>query len=527
MNAQPHVSTDYLVIGAGPAGLQLGYFLDRAGRDYRVLEAGSGVGTFFRKYPRDRGLISINKPYTGYDDPEINLRWDWNSLLSDDPEFLMTDYSDEYFPNADVLVRYLEDFCAHHALNVICNARAEHIDKVDDTFVVTTATGQTFTAKRLIVATGFTKPYLPDIPGIEEVDVYNDVDLNPERFANKDVLILGKGNSAFEVADCLLSHTAVMHVLSPSSVTFAWQTHFVGDLRATNTSFLDTYQLKSQNAVLDATVHRIRRREDGAYVVSVSYSHANGETEDLIYDRVISCTGFRFDASIFAESCRPKTVIKGRYPELTSAWESTTTENLFFAGTLMHMRDYKKTTSSFIHGFRYNIRTMQRLFEARYHGVDYPTRPVQATVEGLTEAVLGRVNRSSALWQQFGFLADVIQVDPNGAARYVEELPVDHVHDTEWGQHPHYYLVTLEYGLAGSDPFAIERNPDPEHADDSVFLHPVLRQYRGDDLVRELHLIEELYAEWDDPERHHEPVRRFFAESLAEADAGEVASVGV
>ena len=31
---------DYLVIGAGPAGLQLGYFLARAGRDYQILEAG-------------------------------------------------------------------------------------------------------------------------------------------------------------------------------------------------------------------------------------------------------------------------------------------------------------------------------------------------------------------------------------------------------------------------------------------------------------------------------------------------------
>jgi hypothetical protein len=52
---------DYLIIGAGPAGLQLGYFLERSGRDYLILEAGSHPGTFFRKYPRHRQLISINK----------------------------------------------------------------------------------------------------------------------------------------------------------------------------------------------------------------------------------------------------------------------------------------------------------------------------------------------------------------------------------------------------------------------------------------------------------------------------------
>jgi len=42
---------DYLVIGGGPAGLQLAYFLAQAGRDYLVLEAGPTAGTFFRTFP--------------------------------------------------------------------------------------------------------------------------------------------------------------------------------------------------------------------------------------------------------------------------------------------------------------------------------------------------------------------------------------------------------------------------------------------------------------------------------------------
>ncbi|MDJ0677957.1 MAG: NAD(P)-binding domain-containing protein, partial [Calothrix sp. MO_167.B42] len=74
---------DYLIIGAGPAGLQLGYFLEKANRNYLILEAGDVPGTSFQKFPRHEKLISINKVYTGYKDMEINLRWDWNSLLSD------------------------------------------------------------------------------------------------------------------------------------------------------------------------------------------------------------------------------------------------------------------------------------------------------------------------------------------------------------------------------------------------------------------------------------------------------------
>ncbi len=80
------LEVDYLILGAGPAGLQLGYYLDRARRRYVLLEEGDSPGTFFKTMPRHRRLLSINKIHTGHDDPELNLRWDWNSLLTDDYE---------------------------------------------------------------------------------------------------------------------------------------------------------------------------------------------------------------------------------------------------------------------------------------------------------------------------------------------------------------------------------------------------------------------------------------------------------
>ena len=83
----------YLIIGAGPAGLQLGYFLDRAGLDYQILERADSAGAFFQSFPRHRRLISVNKVETGYDDPEKNLRWDLNSLLGDGPRFTTLNYA--------------------------------------------------------------------------------------------------------------------------------------------------------------------------------------------------------------------------------------------------------------------------------------------------------------------------------------------------------------------------------------------------------------------------------------------------
>ena len=68
------------------------------------------TGNFFTKYPRHRKLISINKRHTSHLNPEFNLRHDWNSLLSHDPELLMTKYSKKMFPPADDLVKYLHDY---------------------------------------------------------------------------------------------------------------------------------------------------------------------------------------------------------------------------------------------------------------------------------------------------------------------------------------------------------------------------------------------------------------------------------
>lgn len=39
----------YCVVGAGPAGIQMGHLLNKAGRDYVVFERGPRAGTFFNK----------------------------------------------------------------------------------------------------------------------------------------------------------------------------------------------------------------------------------------------------------------------------------------------------------------------------------------------------------------------------------------------------------------------------------------------------------------------------------------------
>ena len=84
-NGQPH---EYLVLGAGPAGLQLSYHFARAGVDYLILESADRPGNFFKEFPRHRKLISINKVYTGYDDDIVQRIEAGNVFLQSPSELI-------------------------------------------------------------------------------------------------------------------------------------------------------------------------------------------------------------------------------------------------------------------------------------------------------------------------------------------------------------------------------------------------------------------------------------------------------
>ena len=236
--------------------------------------------------------------------------------------------------------------------------------------------------------------------------------------------------------------------------------------------------LKLLNGTLDCHINQIRKLGD-KFVVTVSYIHADGEQEELVYDRVIRATGFRFDNSLFDQTCKPELVNEERFPEMTSAWESTNTTNLFFAGTLMQMRDFKTSSSAFIDGFRYNIRALFHFLEQRFHKVELPGLDISVDQDTFADTVLDRICQTSSLWTQFGYLCDVITVNRAGSrARYIYDLPVDFVPESPLGESEDYYTITFEWGKWDGDVFAIDRHPRSDLAYTNAFLHPIVRHFQ-------------------------------------------------
>ena len=511
MDKTARVDFDYVIIGAGPGGLQLGYYFQQRGYDYAILEAGR-AGSFFRTFPRHRKLISINKTSTGFDDPELNLRWDWNSLLGDARSPRFASYSQRYFPHADDMVRYLGDYAEVAGLNIVGGASIVSVRRPHDRFLVQSADGREFSARRLIVATGLSAPVSPVFSGSEHVELYGRASVDPKDYNGQRVMIIGKGNSGFETGDNLVETAAAIHMISPSPVRLAWRTHYVGHLRAVNNNLLDTYQLKSQNTILDAEIQRIRRV--GTHLlVSIRYTHAQGEEREIAVDRVIACCGFRFDASPFSEECRPR-IVFGKYPEMNCAWEALNVPDMFFAGTLMHMRDYRRSFSGFIHGFRYNVKILADIIAVRYHGAAWYGRAIPSASDAIVRTLIERIHSNSSLFQQPGFIADVATFDGDGA-RYYEDMPFDLVEQSGVANGGLRLTLTMEYGHQDYvDPFNIPR--EPAAGERSHFIHPVLRVFRGDAKQDEYHVPEDLENDWRH-ERYVRPLADFVAQRLEAA----------
>ncbi len=515
---------DYLVIGAGPAGLQLGSFLHQAGRDYLILEAGATPGTFYRTFPHRNRMSAVGGPGAG-----SAAGAGAGAGASAGAEAGAEAWAEIPLDPAGY-VRYLTDFAVAHELKIRYRARVIRVARDDDRdrgFVVTDQSGHVYRAKRVIVAAGLGRPYLPPIPGIETAERYDDVEVAPADFAGRRVLVVGKGDTAFATAGSVAERAAVVHVVGPRSASFARVSELT-DLtgrRWTGNEIFEPRRRDPQDAVLDATIRRIERVGAGEYAVTLSHAPQAGRmrTVQFRYDRVIACTGFQMDSTIFDASCRPEPALNGRLPALTSEWESVNVPDLYFAGALVQVSGVRERSVAFLHGLRYCVRALRRMLDRKYEGIEWPYRELPADAETLTAAVLSRINRSPGLFQRYAVLCDLIVVGPYATpARYYEEMPVDYVHDSLFGSADRYFTISLEYGDASGplDPMevATSRTGEPHQPNqphDDRYLRPVIRHYRRWSLVAVQRLPEDMDNDWASEEEYQGPLRSFFAQQMA------------
>jgi thioredoxin reductase len=417
-----------VVVGSGPGAIQVSYSLRRNGVDHAVVSADPSPGGMFRRWPFFQRLLSWTKPYApvGRDSPAYE-RYDWNSLLSDDPSqrAIMADLMDgsSYFPSRPEMELNIATFAERTGTRIRYDCRWTATRREEDadgvTFVLETTDGE-YRAKALVVAVGVAEPYAPATPGIELTAHY--ADTRPvETYAGRRVFIMGKQNSGFELATGLLPWARRIILCSPSAAKLSVNTRSLVGVRARYVQPFEDHVLGGGVSVLDASIGGIARGTDGgtdggdAFVVAVRPSDG-GEERSIEVDEVISATGF-VTPLLDLPALGVATFGQARLPAQTPYWESATVPGIYFAGTIgQGSAGLKKhglpANSGAVHGARYNARVLAgHIARARGAGFAPPERPALAAAT-LVDTVVTELSTGPELFHQRAYLARVISLDP-------------------------------------------------------------------------------------------------------------------
>jgi len=176
-----HVRT--IIVGAGQAGLSVGYHLGRRGLPFVILDANERIGDSWRK------------------------RWDSLRLFTparyDGLAGMPFPAPAHTFPTRDEMADYLEAYATRFELPVRTGVTVERLSKQDGQFVLA-AGGLRFVADNVVVAmSGWQTPRVP--PFAQDLDagivqLHSSEYRNPSQLRDGDVLVVGAGNSGAEIA---------------------------------------------------------------------------------------------------------------------------------------------------------------------------------------------------------------------------------------------------------------------------------------------------------------------------------------
>src|SRR5262249_25551803 len=161
----------------------------------------------------------------------------------------------------------------------------------------------------------------------------------------------------------------------------------------------------------------------------------------------------------------------------------------------------RQAASGFIHGYRYNIRTLFHLLEEKFENRHYPATTFDPfDWSAFLDWMYERVSVSAALFQLYGVLCDVLVVSKDlKKATLYQEWPKKLVEQRDF-QDQHVLMLTLEFGFEKFEESSITfMGPsDPLNTSCAAFLHPVIRyMYKGE--TDEFHFGDSLLVRWDRP----------------------------
>src|SRR5262249_17441186 len=362
--------------------------------------------------------------------------YDHNSLLGDEPEHrgLMPKFMDRSFdvPAREEMEASLRAYVERTALRVRYGCALERVRRSDEGLVLEHSAGQN-PWKPGGWGVGVRQGWAPPLPGVEAARHYVDTG-RPADYDGKRVIIIGKRNSGFELAQGLLPWARQITLVSPRPVQTA-----VLALSALRVRYLQPYDEYVRGGfgtyVVDAAIERIERR-DGGFRVLAAGTTWPGELA-FEADEVIVATGFRTPLEPLAE-LDVATVGDGRIPAQTPFWESISAPGVYFAGNATQgasgmAKHGAAANSTSVNGFRYNARVLARHIAEEHLGIRRERPRLER--DEVVPLLLAEVAHAPELWIQKGYLGRAVSLGSDGIrdegivplARFVDDSGPDAV----------------------------------------------------------------------------------------------------
>jgi putative flavoprotein involved in K+ transport len=289
--AEPAERYEVVIVGAGQAGLALGYHLARRGRNFLILEREHDVA------PAWRG------------------RWDSLTLFTprryDSLPGLEFPGDPDGYPMRDEVLAYLQGYAAHFDLPIRFAAAARGLSREGEQFVIDLDDGR-ITADQVVIATGpFQEPGIPAFASGLAADVVQMHSTGYRRSSDLPAgrtLVVGGGNTGYQIAEELVAsretHLAVGRRQMPLPQRFLgrdlfWWLSKTGLIdKSVETKF--GRRASQKDTLVGSRPSRIKKH---GVIMHGRATTASGRTvtfddgSSIDVDGVVWATGFRYDHS--------------------------------------------------------------------------------------------------------------------------------------------------------------------------------------------------------------------------------------